>query len=167
MTCPWGEPAYRPITYDTPDVVSAFAEQVLEAHETIAGRMACFSASWDDDARDAAAGRVESVVSSCFGTIFGATPADRFADVFAQVSCFAIHLAKDHIFADGNKRTALLVSMALLRKAGIRVRLDDDADPAKNEAYLWIQDAVSGARGEDDLAELLRSSVVADGRRSR
>ena len=56
-------------------------------------------------------------------------------DLFGQVAHFVFHLAKDHSFADGNKRTAMSVSLALLDKEGINLAIDDDADPAENTLY--------------------------------
>lgn len=64
-------------------------------------------------------------------------------DLFGQVAHFVFHLAKDHSFADGNKRTAMSVSLALLDKEGINLAIDDDADPAENTLYKLISALVT------------------------
>ena len=69
-------------------------------------------------------------------------------DLFGQVAHFVFHLAKDHSFADGNKRTAMSVSLALLDKEGINLAIDDDADPAEETFASEFRNAgrVSGLR---------------------
>ena len=77
-------------------------------------------------------------------------------DLFGQVAHFVFHLAKDHSFADGNKRTAMSVSLALLDKEGINLAIDDDADPAENTLYKLISALVT----EIITEETDRKSVV-------
>ena len=144
-----------PLSFETEEYIQSFAEQVYFEHERIAACYTCFAV--DRGRADEVIGHIESVVANCFGTFFGFTPRDRFSDVFEQASCFALHLAKDHIFADGNKRTALVMALAIVKMFPIDLQVDDSADPVENVAYQWIQEAVSGARDEAMLAESLRS----------
>ena len=61
-----------------------------------------------------------------------------------------------HIFTDGNKRTALVMSLAMLWIRGIVVDGFDSANPETNEVYRWIQDVVSGEKTGRELAVALR-----------
>ena len=106
-------------------------------------------------------GRVESVLAGAFCTIFGQSPADRFADIFDQVTYVAEHMVKDHIFEDGNKRTSLVFALSVLRFAGAPVVLSDSPEPKDNQYYAWIQDLVSSRRTNSELAEELRCGFVA------
>lgn len=101
-------------------------------------------------------GKVVSVVSSSFSSHFGCSPADRYSDVFEQVAEFAAFLSGDHIFPDGNKRTTVVVSLAILHVSGVVLDIEDSADPDDNEVYQWIQDVVTGGRTTRQLAQALR-----------
>ena len=79
-------------------------------------------------------------------------------DLFGQVAHFVFHLAKDHSFADGNKRTAMSVSLALLDKEGINLAIDDDADPAENTLYKLISALVTEIITEETFASEFRNA---------
>ena len=53
-------------------------------------------------------------------------------------------LAKDHIFGDGNKRTALQAPLSFLFKMGIELGVDDSDKPKRNGMYCWIQEMARG-----------------------
>lgn len=106
---------------------------------------------------DEATGKAESVACDVFAPHFGMSPGERYGDVFEQVCDFAEKLAKDHIFYDGNKRTTVKVSIALLLRQGIELDMSDDPEPEKNELYKWIEGLVTGERDKKSLAEFLRS----------
>lgn len=109
----------------------------------------------------AAREKLQSVLAATFCTYFGLSPAERFADLFDQATYLAQHLAKDHLFQDGNKRMALTCALAILRSVGACVVFDDTDDPATNRYYAWIQDIVSGARPNEALSgELRRSATI-------
>ena len=101
------------------------------------------------------------MLAGAFCTIFGQSPADRFADIFDQVTYVAEHMVKDHIFEDGNKRTSLVFALSVLRFAGTPVVLSDSPEPKNNQYYAWIQDLVSGNRTTSGLAEELRRGCIA------
>lgn len=79
-------------------------------------------------------------------------------DLFGQVAHFVFHLAKDHSFADGNKRTAMSVSLALLDKEGINLAIDDDADPAENTLYKLISALVTEIITEETFVSEFRNA---------
>lgn len=97
-----------------------------------------------------------SVVAASFSVHFGVGPDERFDDLFDQISLFALHLAKDHIFTDGNKRTTVLVSLALIGTCGIALDIEDSERPEDNDVYKWIEDLVTGSRSTEELASILR-----------
>lgn len=102
------------------------------------------------------------MLAGAFCTIFGQSPADRFADIFDQVTYVAEHMVKDHIFEDGNKRTSLVFALSVLRFAGTPVELIDSPEPKDNQYYGWIHDLVSSRRTNSELAEELRRGCVVD-----
>ena len=101
------------------------------------------------------------MLAGAFCTIFGQSPADRFADIFDQVTYAAEHMVKDHIFEDGNKRTSLVFALSVLRLAGAPVVMSDAPEPNDNQCYAWIQDLVAGSRTNGELADELRRGCVA------
>ena len=86
-------------------------------------------------------------------------------DLFGQVAHFVFHLAKEHWFADGNKRTAMSVSVALLDKEGINLAIDDDADPAENTLYKLISALVTEIITEETFASEFRNAGRVSGLR--
>lgn len=89
-------------------------------------------------------------------TIFGQSPIDRFSDIFDQASYIAEHMAKDHIFEDGNKRTSLVIAFVIISLRNVLVDFSDNPTPEDNPYYEWIQDLVSGKRTREELASELR-----------
>ena len=96
------------------------------------------------------------MLAGAFCTIFGQSPADRFADIFDQVTYVAEHMVKDHIFEDGNKRTSLVFAFSVLRFAGTPVELSDSPEPKDNQYFAWIQDLAAANRTREELADELR-----------
>ena len=64
--------------------------------------------------------KLQSVLAATFCTYFGQSPAERFADLFDQATYLAQHLAKDHLFQDGNKRTALVTVLHSAKRRRLR-----------------------------------------------
>ena len=78
--------------------------------------------------------------------------------MFEQISDFASRFAKDHIFPDGNKRTAVKMALAILAMHGWNVRADDAEEPERNELYQWVQSIVTGRCDAGELAAFLRGT---------
>lgn len=74
-------------------------------------------------------------------------------DVAALAASYAFGIAKNHPFLDGNKRTALVVSVTFLNLNGY----DFDAAPA--ETYAAFLGLAEGTVSEDELAEWFRSRL--------
>lgn len=152
---------FAPLVLDDTGSLEAMAEAVMRLHSTLMKVGRCYTTDATGDRAALELGRVESVLAGAFCTIFGQSPADRFADIFDQVTYVAEHMVKDHIFEDGNKRTSLVFALSVLRFAGTPVVLSDSPEPKDNQCYAWIQDLVSSSRTTSELAEELRRGCVA------
>lgn len=152
---------FAPPVLDDAGSLKAMAAAVMRLHSTLMKVGRCYTTDARGDRAALELGRVESVLAGAFCTIFGQSPADRFADIFDQVTYVAQHMVKDHIFEDGNKRTSLVFALSVLRFAGTPVVLSDSPEPKDNQYYAWIQDLVSSSRTTSELAEELRHGCVA------
>ena len=149
-----------PFVLDDIGSLEGLTDSVMRLHGTLLTIGRCYTTDSSGSRTELERGRVESVLSGAFCTIFGQSPADRFADIFDQVTYVAEHIVKDHIFEDGNKRTSLVFALAVLRLANAPVALSDSPEPKDNQYYAWIQDLVSGNRTLEELADELRRNYV-------
>lgn len=152
---------FAPLVLDDAGSLEDMAAAVMRLHSTLMTVGRCYTTDATGDRAALELGRVESVLAGAFCTIFGQSPADRFADIFDQVTYVAEHMVKDHIFEDGNKRTSLVFALSVLRFADTPVVLSDSPEPRNNQYYVWIQDLVSSRRTNSELAEELRRGCVA------
>ena len=150
---------FAPLVLDDAESLEAIAA-AMRLHDTLLTIGRCYTTNATGNRATLELGRVESVLTGAFCTIFGQSPADRFADIFDQVTYVAEHMVKDHIFEDGNKRTSLVFALSVLRLAGVLVVLSDAPEPKDNQYYAWIQDLVSGSRTRAELANELRHNRV-------
>jgi death on curing protein len=74
-------------------------------------------------------------------------------DIAGLAASYAFGIAKNHPFLDGNKRTALVVSISFLNLNGY----DFDVDPA--ETYEVFYDLAQGVLSEDELADWFRRII--------
>lgn len=151
---------FAPLVLDDAESLEVMSAAVMRLHSTLLTIGHCYTTDATGDRAALELGRVESVLSGAFCTIFGQSPADRFADIFDQVTYVAEHMVKDHIFEDGNKRTSLVFALSVLRLAGAPVVLSDAPEPNDNQYYAWIQDLVAGTRTNSKLADELRHNCV-------
>ena len=156
-----GTHPFAPLVLDDAGSLEAMAAAVMRLHSTLMTVGRCYTTDAAGDRAALELGRVESVLAGSFCTIFGQSPADRFADIFDQVTYVAEHMVKDHIFEDGNKRTSLVFALSVLRLVGAPVELSDSPEPKDNQYYVWIQDLVSSRRTNSELVEELRCGCVA------
>ncbi|PSR16641.1 type II toxin-antitoxin system death-on-curing family toxin [filamentous cyanobacterium CCP3] len=70
-----------------------------------------------------------------------------------QAAAYLYHLAKNHPFVDGNKRTAFAVIDTFLRINGTRLSLTD------NEAYDLVMRVAQGQVDKATLAEILAGAL--------
>ena len=155
-----GANPFAPLVLDDTGSLEATVGAVMRMHKTLMTIGRCYTTDASGDRAELERGRVESVLSGAFCTIFGQSPADRFTDIFDQVTYVAEHMVKDHIFEDGNKRTSLVFALSVLRLVGAPVVLPDAPEPKDNQYYVWIQNLVTGSRTRADLADELRHNCV-------
>ena len=151
-----------PLVLEDVGSLEALAAAVMRVHSTLLTLGCCYTTDSSGKRAAIECGRVESVLSGAFCTIFGQSPSDRFTDIFDQVTYVAEHMVKDHIFEDGNKRTNLVLALSVLRIADSPVVLFDSPDCKSNQYYAWIQDLVSGRRTRNELVEELRRNCIVD-----
>jgi death-on-curing protein len=77
------------------------------------------------------------------------------ADAAALAAAYAYGLARNHGFADGNKRTAWVVARLFLADNGYRLRFD------ATDAVKMMEMVAAGALEEAQLAEWFRQRIVA------
>jgi death on curing protein len=71
------------------------------------------------------------------------------ATIYAQAAAYLYHLAMNHPFIDGNKRTAFAVMDTFLRLNGYRLNLTNEA------AHTLVLQVVQGKIGKADLSQYL------------
>lgn len=155
-----GANPFAPLVLDDTGLLEAMVDAVMRLHNTLMTIGRCYTTDASGDRAELERGRVESVLASAFCTIFGQSSADRFADIFDQVTYVAEHMVKGHIFEDGNKRTSLVFALSILRLADAPVVLSDAPEPKDNQYYAWIQNLVTDSRTRADLADELRHNCV-------
>lgn len=83
-----------PLVFDDEEAIGALASSVMYAHERLLASGKCYTTCMTGDRAALIHGRIESVLSNAFCTIFGQSPIDRFSDIFDQASYIAEHMAK-------------------------------------------------------------------------
>jgi death-on-curing protein len=87
-----------------------------------------------------------------------AKPLNVFAysnpDIFRMAASYAFGIARDHAFIDGNKRTALVVSITFLDRNGW------DIDAAREDVYFTFLHLADGSLSEDELTEWFTKHAV-------
>lgn len=74
-------------------------------------------------------------------------------ELAALAASYAFGIAKNHPFLDGNKRTALVVSVAFLNLNGF------DFDEGPVETYRQFYDLAQGVLSEEELAKWYRKVI--------
>ena len=83
-----------------------------------------------------------------------AKPLNVFANfdqpsIFPMAASYAFGIARNHAFVDGNKRTALVVSMTFLYRNGWEIEAE------KEEIYFTFLHLADGSLSEEDLTDWL------------
>ncbi len=77
---------------------------------------------------------------------------DTAPTLYKFAAAYAFGIVRNHPFVDGNKRTALVVSLAFLARNGIVFQAD------QQETYLVFYDLAAGNLGEEELAAWLEKN---------
>lgn len=73
---------FAPLVLDDAGSLEVMAAAVMRLHSTLMTVGRCYTTDAAGDRAALELGRVESVLAGAFCTIFGQSPADRFADIF-------------------------------------------------------------------------------------
>jgi death-on-curing protein len=74
--------------------------------------------------------------------------------VFEMAAAYLFHIARNHPFADGNKRTALMCALAFLGLNGRRLEAEPEA------LYEIVDGVAAGSVDKAELAVFLRQNSV-------
>jgi death-on-curing protein len=99
--------------------------------------------------------RDESLLDSAL-----AKPLNVFAyapdpDLFRLAASYAFGIARNHAFVDGNKRTALVVSVLFLNRNGREI------EASKEEVYATYLSLADGSLSEEEMGAWFRAHAVA------
>ena len=97
--------------------------------------------------------RDEGLLHSALGRPQNLNAYGESVDIAALAASYAFGIAKNHPFIDGNKRTALVVSVAFLNLNGF----DFDVEPP--ETYRQFYDLAQGTLSEEALAAWYREII--------
>jgi len=112
-------------------------DEVLEIHEAQIDRRGGTHGILDSGKLDSALGQPQSG----FGGQF------LHESIFEMAAAYLFHIARNHAFMDGNKRTALMCAYTFLDQNGYEIIADDDE---------LEEMTMRTARGEADKAEIAR-----------
>jgi death-on-curing protein len=74
--------------------------------------------------------------------------------IYEQAAAYLFHLAMNHPFLDGNKRTAFATMDAFLRLNGYQLNLSDD------QTYQLVLDVVQKTVSKAKLSDRLKEAVM-------
>ena len=75
-------------------------------------------------------------------------------DIFRLAASYAFGIARNHAFVDGNKRTALVVSLTFLDRNGW------DLEASKEDVYFTFLHLADGSLSEEELAAWFTEHAV-------
>ena len=96
-------------------------------------------------------GLLESALAQPQATFGGAL---LHLTIYEQAAAYLYHLAMNHPFLDGNKRTAFAVMDAFLRLNGYQLNLSND------QAYQLVLEVVKKTVSKEDLSDRLAETVT-------
>jgi len=95
-------------------------------------------------------GVLDSALAQPEATFFGEL---LHPTIFTQAAAYLYHLAKNHPFLDGNKRTAFATTIAFLQINGYELNMTED------EAYNMVMQVAQGEMSKEALASLLEQHI--------
>jgi death-on-curing protein len=98
--------------------------------------------------------RDETLVDSALAKPLNVLAYADSPDIFRLAASYAFGNARNHAFVDGNKRTALVVSITFLDRNGW------DIVAAKEDVYFTFLHLADGSLSEEELADWFRKHAV-------
>lgn len=93
---------------------------------------------------------LESAVNNPLATFGGE---DLYPGLLAKVAALLYGLARNHPFVDGNKRTAFVAAVVVLRKNGLRLRA------SQFEVIEFMEAVASGRVSQKEIVDWLEQHV--------
>jgi death-on-curing protein len=125
------------------DIVFLTLAEVIEIHADQIGRYGGLSGIRDMNLLSSAV----AMPAASFGGEY------LHADPYEMAAAYAFHIAQNHPFLDGNKRTALAASLVFLEMNSISI-----SDPA-GKLYDAMIALASGKLGKNEFVDILRSLI--------
>lgn len=116
---------------------------ILEIHQILIDNLGGMSGIRDE-------GLLESALSQPQATFFGEL---LHPTIHEQAAAYLYHIAKNHPFLDGNKRTAYGAMETFLRLNGYNLNLSDE------QAYNIVMQVAQGEMSKETLASLLEQHI--------
>ncbi|MEA5595578.1 type II toxin-antitoxin system death-on-curing family toxin [Rivularia sp. UHCC 0363] len=98
-------------------------------------------------------GLLESALAQPQATFFGEY---LHPTIYEQAAAYLFHIAKNHPFIDGNKRTAFAVMDTFLRLNGY------DLNMGNEEIYNLVMQVAQGNMNKAEIANYLEQNVIKD-----
>lgn len=92
---------------------------------------------------------LESAIAQPQLTIFGSFACKS---IFEMAAAYCYHIAKNHPFIDGNKRTALLVTLVFLKKNGYKFK-------SKTNLYQLMLDVAASKITKEQIAKFFKDAT--------
>lgn len=96
-------------------------------------------------------GLLESALAQPQATFFGEY---LHPTIYEQAAAYLYHIARNHPFIDGNKRTAFAVMDTFLRINGYILNTDDE------ETYILVLKVAQGSSNKKEIAQYLEQNTV-------
>ena len=96
-------------------------------------------------------GALESALARPFQTFGGK---DLYDSLFKKVAAICESIILNHPFVDGNKRTAFLAMLMILKQENMELSADE------NEIYSFLVSIASGKRNFETIEEWLKENTV-------
>ena len=148
------KPTIRPLVLDT-DEVDTFASMAVSINSRELARTGGVQARGQSDY-----GRIASIMSTVYATYFGVSPTERYSDFTVQVVTMMDMMVSDHPFVDGNKRTALIMTIAIIRVIGFDVNADDTSETDNNVLYQLVTGLASSRIDREQATGMISNIIV-------
>jgi death-on-curing protein len=98
--------------------------------------------------------RNETLLDSALAKLLNVLAYADDADIFQLAASYAFGIIRNHAFIDGNKRTALVVSLTFLDRNGW------DISAQKEDIYITFLHLADGSLSEEELAAWFRKHAI-------
>lgn len=148
------KPTIRPMVLD-PGEVDALASLAVSINSRELARTGGVQARGQSDY-----GRIASIMSTVYATYFGVSPAERYSDFTVQVVTMMDMMVSGHPFVDGNKRTALIMTITIIRVIGFDVNAEDTPEADSNVLYQLVTGMASSRIDREQAAGMMSNIIV-------